>query len=390
MAPPQVADALDPDRVGPHPSYIEIARPYVFQHTITASLAAAGVSEAKDESIRLQGVAWIDSVRKYMQLPVKTYDTACVYYHKFRLVHPDSNGYIDAAASALFTACKIEDTLKKSKEILCAAYNMKVSPAEQLTPDDPLFENHSKTIIGLERLMLEASGFDFRNRYPQEILIKFAKRYNADKVTVGKTAYNISLDMYRTFAPLKQTTTTMALACVELAGRIHEKNVREIETGKEYEWFTSSREEVMETLLDLLDLYTHHRAATIVGQSHALEAFIAIRIALNQEASANSYPRFTRATVPKVAELLNGFKATNGTTGSKAKEVTPTTSPRNDLMQDITSPTTGASKPGLKEGTVRFMLDPQRAKAEKETVAEYFKVEKEEYEVEVERERRRP
>ena len=95
-----------------------------------------------------------------------------------------------------------------------------------------LFENHSKTIIGLERLMLEASGFDFRNRYPQEILIKFAKRYNADKVTVGKTAYNISLDTYRTFAPLKQTTTTMAFACVELAGRLHEKNFWEIETGK--------------------------------------------------------------------------------------------------------------------------------------------------------------
>lgn len=93
--------------------------------------------------------------------------------------------------------------------------------------------------------MLEASGFDFRNRYPQEFLIKFAKRYNTDKMTVSKTAYNISLDMYRTFAPLKQATTTMALACVELAGRIHEKNVGEIETGKEYELFTSSREEVM-------------------------------------------------------------------------------------------------------------------------------------------------
>lgn len=68
MAPAQAADALDADRVGPHPSYIEIARPYVFQHTITASLAAAGVSEAKDDSIRLQGVTWIDGVRKYMQL----------------------------------------------------------------------------------------------------------------------------------------------------------------------------------------------------------------------------------------------------------------------------------------------------------------------------------
>lgn len=42
----------------------------------------------------------------------------------------------DAAAAALFAACKIEDTLKKSKEILCAAYNLKLPPAEQLTPDD--------------------------------------------------------------------------------------------------------------------------------------------------------------------------------------------------------------------------------------------------------------
>jgi len=42
----------------------------------------------------------------------------------------------DAAAAALFTACKIEDTLKKSRDILCAAYNLKVLLAEQLTPDD--------------------------------------------------------------------------------------------------------------------------------------------------------------------------------------------------------------------------------------------------------------
>ena len=44
----------------------------------------------------------------------------------------------DAAAAALFAACKIEDTLKKSKEILCASYNLKLSPAERLTTDDPV------------------------------------------------------------------------------------------------------------------------------------------------------------------------------------------------------------------------------------------------------------
>jgi uncharacterized membrane protein len=44
----------------------------------------------------------------------------------------------DAAAAALFTACKIEDTLKKSRDIVCAAYNLKVSPSEHLSADDPV------------------------------------------------------------------------------------------------------------------------------------------------------------------------------------------------------------------------------------------------------------
>jgi len=69
--------------------------------------------------------------------PVRTFSTAVSYYHKFRLVHKDNEyQYQDAAAAALLTDCKIEDTLKKSREILCAAYNLKVSPAEHLSSDD--------------------------------------------------------------------------------------------------------------------------------------------------------------------------------------------------------------------------------------------------------------
>lgn len=145
----------------------------------------------------------------------------------------------------------------------------------------------------------------------------------------------------------------------------------------------------IETLLDLLDLYTHHRASTIVGQDHALETFISIRIALNQEASANQYPRHCHSHKKK--SITNGAKAANGIVDSKAKKlVTAITSPRDESLRDITSPTAnGGSKPGLKEGTVRFMLNPQRARDEQNAVAEFFKVEEEEYEIEVERERRR-
>ncbi|KAL8765240.1 MAG: hypothetical protein Q9209_007633 [Squamulea sp. 1 TL-2023] len=395
MSPLQPSDPLDGNQPGPHPSYIQIAKPYVFESRIQECILAAGITEARDEDIRLQAVAWIDTVRRVMHLPVRTYNTAVVYFHKFRLLHPDNTGFIDAAAAALFTACKIEDTLKKSRDILCAAHNEKLTAPEQVTPDDPIFENHAKIIIGIERLMLEASGFDFRNRYPQRLVLKFAKIYGVDKVTVGKTAYNMSLDLYRTFVPLKQTTPTMAIACVELAGRMLGKPVPDLESGKDYELWKLTRQEVMETLLDLLDLYTHHRSSTIVGQDHALEGFISIRIALNQEASAKKLPRFALSNREKATTkdvITNGVK--------EKKDSQGLTSPRSIASpKDIKSPqpigltsVTGTpvqGKPGLKEGTVRFMLDPERARDEKHTVAEFFKMDEEEYEVEVENDRKR-
>lgn len=44
----------------------------------------------------------------------------------------------DVAATSLFVACKIEDTLKKSREILCASYNLRHSQAEPINSDNPV------------------------------------------------------------------------------------------------------------------------------------------------------------------------------------------------------------------------------------------------------------
>ena len=146
-----------------------------------------------------------------------------------------------------------------------------------------------------------------------------------------------------------------------------------------------------ETLLDLLDLYTHHRASTLVGQDYSLETFINIRITLNQEASAQKYPRYTETATKK--HLSNGAKPTNGV--SKTKKIQP--NPRDESVIDpslhslVPSTATGMtpqSKPGVREGTIRFMLDPERARNEKVAVAEFFKVEEEEYEEEIQRGRR--
>lgn len=76
--------------------------------------------------------------------PVRTFDTACTYFHKFRLNFRDAEyNYQDAALASLFVACKVEDTIKKSRDILAAAYCVK-NPEKTASPDDkvltlPLF-----------------------------------------------------------------------------------------------------------------------------------------------------------------------------------------------------------------------------------------------------------
>lgn len=94
--------------------------------------------------------------------------------------------------------------------------------------------------------MLEASGFDFRNRHPQKLLVKLAKQHGIKKEDeVGTIAYCISLDLYRTFAPLKQTTAAMAYACLELASRLIDARLEDVEAGRDYDKWQVGRAEVM-------------------------------------------------------------------------------------------------------------------------------------------------
>jgi CTD kinase subunit beta len=401
MAPVLSPAERDRERVGPHPSYIEIAKPYILQSRIHRCLTEINMLNDKDDTVRLQGVAWIDQVRRALQLPIRTFNTAVMYYHKFRLLHADNEyNWADASAAALFTACKIEDTLKKSREILCANWNLKVGPGESLSSDDPVrcfrlvsqkhtnniqrFENHSKLIIGLERLMLESAGFDFRNRYPQKLMVKLARALNFDRHNASKTAWNLSIDLYRTFAPLKQSTPTLAIACVEFAARLHEMDTtRMVDAGIiRYSKWSTSRAEVMETLLDLLDLYMHHRSSTSIGPLYTLETFLNIRIGLNNEATAANLPRYTLYSSDATPD------AQQGSNGSKPRNGFDPTTPITPATPGTVSPSNGqapTSAIGIRgqNGTVRFMLDAARARDERNEVEKFHKVEEEEYEVEV-------
>lgn len=55
-------------QVGPHPSFIQVANPYIFEQKLQDCFSALGTNMAKEDRIRLDGVLWIDNVRKALQL----------------------------------------------------------------------------------------------------------------------------------------------------------------------------------------------------------------------------------------------------------------------------------------------------------------------------------
>lgn len=247
--------------------------------------------------------------------------------------------------------------------------------------------------------MLESSGFDYRNRYPQKYVIKMGKHAKLGKDVV-QLGYNIMLDLYRTFAPLKQTSSTMAFACLKLATLLLNKQREKL--LREPEWKTS-RQEVMETVLDLLDLYTHFQKQTIVGPKFPMDRYISIRIKLNGEAEEKKIPRHTEWIHPKPnknsliktpktpitpASPSDARLAANGhlnTSAPSIPAISDSIAISPGTLSDISS---GGNRKAFgargQEGTVRFMLDAEKAKKEKQCVSEYFKVEFEEYEIEVE------
>ena len=59
-----------PTNVGPHPSYIQVAKPYLFQQQLQGQLVGIGTNPTREDAFRLQGVQWINEVRTALQLCV--------------------------------------------------------------------------------------------------------------------------------------------------------------------------------------------------------------------------------------------------------------------------------------------------------------------------------
>jgi CTD kinase subunit beta len=68
---PPGSDVALPEPPPIHPSFIQVAKPYIFEQTIQKCMASMAINPLREDNLRLQGVTWIDNVRRELNLYVK-------------------------------------------------------------------------------------------------------------------------------------------------------------------------------------------------------------------------------------------------------------------------------------------------------------------------------
>lgn len=207
-------------------------------------------------------------------------------------------------------------------------------------------------IQGLERVVLESNCFDFRCRYPQSYMIKLMKlvlTYEEAR-NIYPVALDMSIDMYKTFMPLKNTNFGMAYSLVELAARItgeYLDKLSQLDPSRHH----VPRMRIRQGMLDLLELYTKHHKQTKLGARFALDKFIQVKIDINNE----------------IEEV-----------GLEALPRCPWPLPSNEDLHATPLP---ADK---KSVTNRFVFDVEEARREQTVVKEHLEDQYEEIEIEME------
>ncbi|CUA68775.1 hypothetical protein RSOLAG22IIIB_03635 [Rhizoctonia solani] len=189
-----------------------------------AEKTRGNVSEARGERLRQQSCTFIDAVGVRSGFPRRTIATAQNLYHRFHMFFSMKDfDFFDVTMACLYVSTKLHDTLKKPRDILMAAYCIRMpelaaksKTGTDVDIDQTVLETDRHRLIAIERLILETICFNFRVRLPFAYVIKICREFHASK-ELTKLAWRLSIDSNRTLVPLQYPPHTIALGCIYLA-----------------------------------------------------------------------------------------------------------------------------------------------------------------------------
>ena len=143
-----------------------------------------GLTPEKERENRSKGVNFILQVGIMLKLPQITLATASVFLHRFYMRHSmQTYHYYSMAATCLFLAYKVEECVRKMRELVVACVRVaQKDPHKTVDEQDKEYWRWRDNILQYEDLLLEAICFDLSLEPPYktlfDLLIQFEQGDN--------------------------------------------------------------------------------------------------------------------------------------------------------------------------------------------------------------------
>ena len=143
-----------------------------------------GLPPEKERENRSKGVNFILQVGIMLKLPQITLATASVFLHRFYMRHSmQTYHYYSMAATCLFLAYKVEECVRKMRELVVACVRVaQKDPYKNVDEQDKEYWRWRDNILQYEDLLLEAICFDLSLEPPYktlfDLLIQFEQAEN--------------------------------------------------------------------------------------------------------------------------------------------------------------------------------------------------------------------
>lgn len=171
-----------------------MSNPWIFDadHIEHTPSSRDGYSKIQESKCRIDGARFIQTLgARELELHYCTVATGAVFFHRFYMFHSFKTFPVyPMAATCLFLAGKVEETPKKSNDIV------KFSKSILSEQDFAQFGSDPKEeILTLERVLLQTLRFDLEVEHPYDYLIRYVKLFEVARPEFDCEPQKIATDL---------------------------------------------------------------------------------------------------------------------------------------------------------------------------------------------------
>ncbi|KAJ2713908.1 RNA polymerase II C-terminal domain kinase beta subunit [Coemansia spiralis] len=191
-----------------------------------AAAAASGRHGLLDHPTMMaaaKGCVFIKAVARSLGLPARTIGTAQLLAHRVYIFQGSPPGSsTDVATACLLVAAKMEETIKRVRDILAHSYvlSTRATGADPHSTPATTTDKMRPSVLAAEQFVMNAIGFDFRTSHPHLLYVKLAKLAKlapGPHQTITATGWTILSDAFFTTLPIQYPPAVMAAGSLCLA-----------------------------------------------------------------------------------------------------------------------------------------------------------------------------